>query len=87
MIEVLYFSAPWCGPCKTMGPIFDNIKKEFKVSCTFTKIDASENKELVSKYNIAAVPTFIFLEEDEELMRRHGVFDLTGQLQSLLPEY
>ena len=71
MIKVLRFTAPWCGPCKTMVPVFDQLKKEFP-DVTFEAINVDENGDLTQAYSISGIPTMVFLKDDKEAYRLTG---------------
>lgn len=58
---VIDFFATWCGPCKHIAPKFEEMSKVF-TSITFLKVDVDESAELVDKFNIHAMPTFVFLK-------------------------
>ena len=81
MITVKYFSAPWCGPCKMFGPIFDATMQATGTS--YSKVDVDADKELVFKYNVASVPTLIF-EKDGQVVKRHTGVMSQIQLTNLL---
>lgn len=55
-MELLYFSAPWCGPCRMFGPIMDRLSEE---GLRIKKINIDEEADLVSQYSIRSVPTVI----------------------------
>ena len=64
MIEILYFSAPWCRPCKAMKPAIDKFETtldESKVKITRVNID--EDNERTANYKIQSVPTFVFVKD------------------------
>ena len=69
MRKFLYFSAPWCGPCKMFSPLMEDISATMAVE----KINVDENQELASKYNVRSVPTVILLENDVEIWKTVGV--------------
>lgn len=54
------FWAPWCGPCKMMGPIIDELAKEFEGKIKIGKLNVDENQESASKYEILSIPTLKF---------------------------
>lgn len=56
--------ATWCGPCKMISPIIDELANEIN-TCTFYKIDVDENEETTSKYNIMSIPTLLLFDNGE----------------------
>lgn len=69
MRKFLYFSAPWCGPCKMFGPVMEELSTTMNVE----KINVDENQDLSTKYNIRGVPTVVLIENDEEVWRSVGI--------------
>ena len=57
-LAFVYFTASWCGPCKVVSPVFDQLKKQTP-SAMFVKVDVDENEELAAKFKIESVPTLI----------------------------
>jgi thioredoxin 1 len=55
---VVDFSAPWCGPCRQMAPIVDELADAYKGRVTFAKIDVDENPELAARFHVQSIPTF-----------------------------
>ena len=70
MKKFIYFTASWCGPCKTYGPIIS------QVNGTVSKVDIEENRNLAMEYNVKSVPTTILLKEGKEIWRNVGVTTL-----------
>ena len=68
MKQLLYFSAPWCGPCKTLGPIMDQVSHQAKVK----KINVDDSPEMASHYGIRNIPTVILTVNGEEVARKVG---------------
>ena len=59
MKKILYFSAPWCGPCKTLGPIVESLSGQINVQ----KINVDNNQSLSIQYGVRNIPTLILLDE------------------------
>lgn len=72
MLKLLDFYADWCGPCKIMAPIFDEIESEYEGKVEFKKVDVEAESETASKYGIMSIPTFVILRDDKEIDRKTG---------------
>ena len=72
MIEVKKFSAAWCGPCRVLAPIMENVKSKFN-NINFENIDVDSQFEIASKYSIRSVPTVIVEKDGVEIGRFTGV--------------
>jgi thioredoxin 1 len=68
MKKLLYFTASWCQPCKTFGPIMDEVAKEFPVE----KIDVDRNAKALL-YHVKTIPTVLLVDGEAELKRLSGV--------------
>ena len=72
MIKLLDFYADWCGPCKAMKPVFEELEKEFEGQIGFESIDVEQNGALAAKYQVMSIPTFVILKDEKEVSRRLG---------------
>ena len=59
------FWAEWCGPCKVLGPIIDDVAPEFEGKVKFTKLNIDENPETAPKYGIRGIPTILIFSNNE----------------------
>lgn len=66
------FFATWCGPCKAMAPLIDEIAAENADSIDVYKVDIDEDMELAMKYKILSVPTFMVFKDGKEAARKVG---------------
>jgi thioredoxin 1 len=66
VFKLLYFSAEWCGPCKTQSPIVDEVKENYEESVNIVKIDIDDSPDIGTKYQVRSLPTVIVLTEDED---------------------
>ena len=67
------FHADWCGPCKTLGPYIDQVKKELGDKIKVIKIDVDRNQQLAGSLGIQGVPTLMIYKQGEMLWRQSGV--------------
>jgi thioredoxin 1 len=73
-VTVLDFWAPWCGPCRMLGPIIDELNEDnVGKDVTIAKVNVEENQELAVKYGVRGIPTVIIFKDGEEQTRKVGV--------------
>lgn len=70
--SVVDFTAPWCGPCKMMAPIFEEVANQHASQVKMGKLDVDENTETASQFGISGVPTIIFFKDGVEAGRLVG---------------
>jgi thiol-disulfide isomerase/thioredoxin len=68
--HVLYFTAEWCNPCQRTRPIAEDLKRDGLIDFIF--VDADTESELLQKFEIRSVPTYILLEDGREVKRMNG---------------
>ena len=71
------FHATWCGPCKTMAPILDELKKNKGNALRILKIDVDKNRLLAEQLSIRGVPTLIYYKSGKQVWRKSGVIPLS----------
>ncbi len=67
------FWAPWCGPCKMLLPIIDELSEELKDKLTITKMNVDENQETPAKFNIMGVPSLLLFKDGKLVAQRTGM--------------
>lgn len=75
------FFANWCGPCKAMHPIIENVTKEMGDSIHVIKIDIDKYESLASLYKVQSVPTFMLIKEGKVICRQSGTLSQSALLQ------
>ncbi|OYQ38503.1 thioredoxin [Flavobacterium cyanobacteriorum] len=67
------FWAAWCGPCRMVGPIIDEISKEYEGKAVVGKVDVDANQEFAAKYGVRNIPTVLVFQNGEVVGRQVGV--------------
>lgn len=80
------FYADWCGPCKMMKPILEEVKGEMKDELTILKVDVDRNPEAAQSLGIQSIPTLILFKNGKVLWRQAGVVP-AKQLQQIVKEH
>ena len=73
---VVDFWAPWCGPCRMVGPIIDKLSEEYKGRLKFCKLNVDENHNMAAKYQVMSIPMVLFFKGGQ----------LVGQSLGAVPE-
>ena len=80
------FWAEWCGPCKMIAPLLDEIAKEKAGSVKIAKVNVDENQSLSMKYNVRAIPALLFFKNGQlrdQVVGMTSKKDLLGRLEAL----
>ncbi len=71
-VELLDFYADWCGPCKVMDPIIEQIEGEYTGKVKVRKIDVDSDNDTAYSYGVMSIPTYIVLKDGQEVDRAIG---------------
>ncbi len=74
---IIDFWAPWCGPCKIMGPNFEQASRNFRGKVRFAKVNTEVQQSLGGHFNIRSIPTMILFKKGKEVDRVSGALDAT----------
>ena len=80
------FFAEWCGPCKMMKPVLEELKKKMGNKIIILKIDIDKNISFSSEYRIQSVPTLVLWKQGEIIWRQSGALSL-NELEQILSSY
>jgi thioredoxin 1 len=79
------FWAPWCGPCRAIAPVIDELTQEYSGRVKIAKMNVDENSSTPSKYGIRAIPTLILFKKGEVVEQITGAVS-KGSIKDLLAE-
>mgnify|MGYP000034798488 CR=1 FL=1 len=85
-VTLVDFFATWCGPCKRMHPILENLKVELGDKIRIIKVDVDKNEALAQQFAIQSVPTLLLFRKGEAIWRQSGAMRL-DDLKSLISQY
>ena len=80
------FWAPWCGPCRSLSPIVDEVANELAGKLAVAKCNVDDNQDLAMKYGVMSIPTLIVFKNGEEIDRSVGALP-KARLQALLEKH
>ncbi len=86
-IVVVDFFATWCGPCRMMSPILEEVQEELAGKVKIFKVDVDESEELARKFGVMMIPTIVILENGEQREKHVGLWqkdDMLDEIKSYL---
>ena len=67
------FWAEWCGPCRLIGPVVEDLSKDYEGTATIGKLNVDDNREIAAQYGIMSIPTLLFFKNGEVVDKLVGV--------------
>lgn len=85
-LTLVDFFATWCGPCKQMHPVLEQLKQDLSDSIRIVKLDVDKNEQLANDYRIQSVPTLMLFRSGQVVWRQSGALRL-NDLKSVINQY
>ena len=83
---IIDFWAPWCGPCKMMGPVFEKTATKFPLKTLFVKVNTENEQSLGARFGIRSIPTLMVFKDGKEVHRVSRALD-EGSLSQLVSQF
>ena len=80
------FFATWCGPCKIMSPVLEDLKKRVGETAQIIKVDVDQNPQAAAAYQVKGVPTLLLFKNGKIVWREAGVFP-ANELEKIIKQY
>lgn len=82
-VTLVDFWAEWCGPCRMMTPVLDEVAKEFDGKATIAKVNVDNENDIAAKYQVMSIPTLLVIKDGEVSKRFVGVTSKTDLMSAL----
>jgi thioredoxin 1 len=82
-VAIVDFWAEWCGPCRMMGPIFDQASEEAAGKAKFGKLNVDEARQTASEYGVMSIPTLIIFKDGQKVDQLVGVQDKDSLIKKI----
>lgn len=80
---VVDFWAEWCGPCKMIGPIVEDLSHEYEEKVIIGKLDVDENNDVTTRYGIRNIPTILFFKDGVQVDKQVGATQKSVMVQKI----
>lgn len=72
-VTLIDFWATWCGPCRMIGPVIEELAEEYEGKATIGKVNVDENNQVSAQFGIRSIPTLLFIKNGEVVDKQVGV--------------
>ena len=82
-LTIVDFWAPWCGPCRKLGPVLDEIEQEFSGKVKVVKLNTDENLKTAKDYSVSGLPTLLIFKDGKPLERLVGLMQKSSIVSNI----
>ena len=82
-LTIVDFWAPWCGPCRKLGPVLDEVAQEFEGKIKVVKLNTDENLKTAKEFSVSGLPTLLMFKDGQPVERLVGLMPKTSIVSNI----